>query len=160
MLRACWMRCHQQKLIPAPGQQEWHHLFGAYNWADDTIVYTTATSKNSDSFVAFLDHLTQTFTEVDVPIVLILDNASYHHSYATQAAFALLAPEKIMPIFLPVYCSMLNLIERYWRHLKDFACANKLYPDMVQLIQVVEKCLQSQNDFQNVDRFTYSKHIS
>jgi len=160
VLRACWMRRHQQKLIPAAGQQEWHHVFGAYNWADDTIVYTTAASKNSDSFVAFLDHLAQTFVEVTVPIVLILDNASYHHSYATQAGFSLLAPEKIVPIFLPVYCSMLNLIERYWRNLKDFACANKLYPDMVQLIQAVEKCLQSQNDFQNVKRFTYSKHIS
>lgn len=154
------MRRHQQKLIPAPGQQEWHHLFGAYNWADDTIVYTTARSKNSDAFIAFLDYLSQSFAGVGVPIVLILDNASYHHSYATQAAFALLAPEKIMPIFLPVYCSKLNLIERYWRHLKDMACANKLYPDMVQLIQAVEKCLQSQNDFQNGDRFTYSKHIS
>ena len=160
VLRACWMRRHQQKLIPTPGQQQWHHIFGGYNWADDTIVYTTATRKNSDSFVAFLDHVSQTFAKADVPVVLVLDNASYHHSYATRAAFSLLDPEKIVPVFLPVYCSMLNLIERYWGHLKGFACANKLYPDMVQLIEATEKCLQSQNDLQNEKRFRYSKDIS
>jgi transposase len=154
------MRRNHQKQVPAPGQQEWHHVFGAYNWADDTIIYTTAARKNSDEFIAFLDHLSQTFADVDIPVVLILDNASYHRSYAAQAAFSVLASEKIMPIFLPAYCSMLNLIERYWRHLKDFACANKLYPEMAEMIRAVEQCLHLQNDLDNENRFSFSKNIS
>jgi hypothetical protein len=31
-----------------------------------------------------------------------------------------------MVMWLPTYCSDLNPIERFWRHFKDLACANKL----------------------------------
>ncbi len=154
------MRRHQQKHIPAAGQQQWQHCLAAYNWADDTLIYRLAQHKNSETFIAFLDQLAQSVSTDPRPIVLILDNASYHHSLATQAAFSLLEAQHIIPIWLPPYCSELNLIERYWRHLKDNACANKLYPSMIDLIQAVERCLIRQNDLTCPNRFTFSKDIS
>jgi len=41
-LRACWMKCGQQKRVPAPGTPEMHHVFAAYNWQTDNLVWTTA----------------------------------------------------------------------------------------------------------------------
>jgi transposase len=56
--------------------------------------------------------------------VIVPDNDSIHHSHATQTAFALLEND-LIPQFLPMYCSQLNPNERFWKHLKSLACANK-----------------------------------
>ena len=51
------MKRGQQKGIPAPGQQQRHHVYGAYSWRDDTVTWTTAKKRNSEHFIAFLEHL-------------------------------------------------------------------------------------------------------
>lgn len=157
VIRACWMKKGTQKRIDTPGQQEWHHLFGAYNFVTDEVFAMPAPKKNSEAFVAFLDTLVQHFA-ADRPILLVLDNASYHHSVASEAGFAAFEGQ-LMPLFLPPYCSNLNPIERYWRHLKDSACANKLFPSMQALVDSVLKNLQHQNDRTNPERFTICKDL-
>ena len=93
------------------------------------------------------------------PLVLILDNGSIHHSFASQAAFAVLE-DRLVPMFLPKYCSQLNPIERFWKYLKSSACANKLFPNMEALIGSVEKLLLQQNDLLSISRFTLLKNFS
>ena len=58
-LRACWMKVGKQMRIPAtrPGKKQKQHIFGGYNWLQDTIAWTVAQTKNSASFIAFLEHL-------------------------------------------------------------------------------------------------------
>jgi len=101
----------------------------------------TKSPKNATviAFIAFLDHLVQQHTG-ERPLVIVLDNGSIHRSYATQAAFALLENE-LLPLFLPKYCSQLNPIERYWKHLKSLACADKLFAEMEALVASVERNL-------------------
>jgi len=41
VLRACWMKKGTQKRIDTPGQQQWHHLFGAYNFLTDEVTLRT-----------------------------------------------------------------------------------------------------------------------
>ena len=147
-----------QKRIPTPGQQQWRHIFGAYNWATDEIVYTISEKRNSDNFIAFLDHLVQQHSEKR-PLVIVLDNGSIHTSHATQAAFDLLRND-LLPLFLPKYCSQLNPIERYWKHLKSLACADKLFPDMDALVASVERNLASQNDLLSDSRMLFLKYFS
>ena len=142
-----------QKRIATPGQQQWRHIFGAYNWATDEVIYQISDKRNSNSFIAFLDHLVQQHS-VERP----LDNGSIHHSQATQATFALLENE-LMPLFLPKYCSQLNPIERFWKHLKSLACADKLFADMDALVASVEANLAQQNDFQSDSRFMFLKNF-
>ena len=156
MLIACWMKRGSQKRISTPGQQQWRHIIGAYNWATDEIVYLITEKRNSEAFIAFLDHLVSQHTS-DRPLVIVLDNGSIHHSRATQAAFALLE-NQLMPLFLPRYCSQLNPIERYWMHLKHVACANKLFVDMEALVNSVVYTLQLQNDFNYISRFMFLKN--
>ena len=157
MLTACWMKRGTQVCIPTPGSPQWHHLFGAYNFVTDEVVTMAAPNKNSHAFVAFLDLLVQQVPD-DRPIIVVLDNASYHRSGIAQAGFAALEA-RLLPLFLPAYCSMLNPIERYWRHLKSLACANRLFPSMYTLIDSVLANLKQQNDRDNRYRFTIRKDL-
>jgi putative transposase len=73
---------------------------------------------------------------LQAPLVTVIDNGSIHRSHVTQAPFALLE-DHLVPLFLPRYCSQLNPIEHFWKHLKSSACANKLFADMDALIASV-----------------------
>ena len=157
VLIACWMKRGCQKRIATPGQQQWRHIFGAYNWATDEVIYQISDKRNSNSLIAFLDHLVQQHSG-ERPLVIVLDNGSIHHSQATQATFALLENE-LLPLFLPKYCSQLNPIERFWKHLKSLACADKLFADMDALVASVEANLAQQNDFQSDSRFMFLKNF-
>lgn len=151
-LRACWMKRGRQKRIPAPGTQRRHHLFGAYLYGEDTLCWTSAERKTSQAFIEFLEHLLlETYPERQ--FILVMDNASIHKSKASLAALSLFE-HRLQVIFLPPYCSFLNPIERYWRHLKDRVCVNKLFPDMEELRQAVECELQAQNQLDNPQRFS------
>jgi hypothetical protein len=50
-----------------------------------------------------------------------------------------------------------SAIERYWRHLKAFSCANRLIPSMPTLVDSVLVNLNQQNDQRNLNRFTIRK---
>jgi len=149
------MRKGQQKRIPTPGTQKWHHLFGAYNWRTDEVITMKAAKKNSLSFCLFIEHLMQSVPG-DRPMVLVLDNASYHHSYVSQAMLAYFEDRSLL-FWLPPYCSELNPIERFWRHLKETACANRLFKEIKELLDSVDKVLAIQNDLLHPDRFLFSK---
>jgi len=151
------MKRGEQRRIDTPGQQQWYHLFGAYNFVTDDVIAMPSAKKNSDAFVAFLDTLVAQAPD-DKPLLLVLDNASYHRSAIAIAGFAAVE-DRLKPLFLPPYCSMLNPIERYWGHLKDSACANKLYPSMDELVDSVLANLRKQNDRSNPKRFSICKDL-
>ena len=121
-----------QKPIPTPGQQLWRHIFGAYNWATDEVIYLLSEKRNCDALIAFLVHLVAQHSG-ERPLVIVLDNGSIHRSQACQDAFTLLEYQ-LLPLFLPRYCSQLNPIARFWKHLKSSACGNKLFSDMEALV--------------------------
>jgi putative transposase len=143
----------EQKRIPTPGQQQTHHVLGAYDWATQTVTWTTSVRKDSEAFIAFLEHLL-VHTYPNEQVVLVLDNASIHRSAATQAALSLFA-HRVTLFWLPPYCSTLNAIERFWLYLKAQVCVNTLYPQLAELVQSVERHLQAQNDPTRSDRFTF-----
>jgi transposase len=158
-LRACWMKIGQQKRIPAtrPGSKQHRHIFGAYDWVQDTITWTIAVRKNSETFIAFLEELLVKKYPAG-RIVLVLDNAAYHKSASALAALSLFE-HRLMVTWLPPYCSDLNPIERFWRHLKDLACANKLEDNIENVVKTTEKILNIQNDPASEFRFHVSKNL-
>jgi putative transposase len=151
------MKRGQQKRIPTPGTPQRQHLFGAYNYADDTVTHLSAKQKNSESFIAFVEQLLVKHYPQQ-PVVLVLDNASIHTSAASRAALSLFE-QRVWLFWLPPYCSTLNPIELFWRHLKDQSCANKLFPNLAELVATVERTLVAQNDSTNDKRFVISKLI-
>jgi transposase len=62
-------------------------------------------------------------------------------------------------VWLPPYCSTLNSIERFWRHLKDQVRANKLYPCLDDLVAAVEDTLAARNNPLNPQRFSFLTDI-
>lgn len=81
------MRRGERKLISAPGSPQYLHVFGAYNWHTAQVSYLTASHKNSEAFVAFLEQLLRAYPRQH--LILVMDNASYHHSKTVQAALLL-----------------------------------------------------------------------
>lgn len=153
------MKVGQQKRIPAtrPGSKQHRHIFGAYNWCKDTVTWTSAERKNSATFISFLEELLVKRYPTG-RIVLVMDNASYHKSASVLAALSLFE-HRVMVIWLPPYCSDLNPIERFWRYLKELACANKLENSIEDVLKSTVKILNEQNDPVSTLRFHVSKNL-
>lgn len=151
------MKMGVQKRIPLPANQEKKrcHVFGAYNWISDQVEWMMAQWKNSETFITFVEHLLVEKYPTG-RIVLVLDRASYHKSAAALAALSLFE-HRILIIWLPAYCTELNPIERFWRHLKDLACANQLWSSLEEVIEKVEQVLYQQNTPDYEYRFELSK---
>ena len=153
------MKIGQQKRIPAtrPGEKQKRHIFGGYNWLEDTITWSTAQTKNSATFISFIEELLVKRYPTG-RVVLVLDNASYHKSASALAALSLFE-HRVMIMWLPPYCSDLNPIERFWRFLKDRACANKLEDNIDEVVKSAEKTLIAQNDQIADLRYHVSKNL-
>ncbi|MGD2027204.1 MAG: IS630 family transposase [Anaerolineales bacterium] len=143
-LRACWMKRGQQKRVPAFTSPDRRlHLIGALNFRTQEVCTQAVERKNSQTFIEFLEYLlVEKYPHQK--IILVLDNASYHRSQASLAALSLFEP-RIQVFWLPKYCPNLNQIERFWRHLKDLVCANRLDIALESIIRRVEQIMRYQN---------------
>lgn len=158
-LRACWMKVGQQKRIPAtrPGEKQKRHIFGGYNWLKDTITWSAAKTKNSATFISFLEEvLVKQYPTKRV--VLVMDNASYHKSASALAALSLFE-HRVMAIGLPPYCSDLNPIELFWRYLKDRTCAKKLQDNIEEVVKAAVILMTAQNGQTSHPKFHVSKNL-
>jgi transposase len=155
-IRNCWMRRGQQKRITAfSGKREYLHVIGGYNWRSDEVTDLNVERKNSDSFIEFLEQLLVT-TYPTQAVILVMDNASYHYSAKVQAALSLFE-HRVQVFWLPQYCPELNVIERFWLHLKQTAWANKLYITREALRQAVAQVMEQQRDPSCSQRLTFAK---
>lgn len=156
-LRACWMRRGQQKRLPtaARNRHEVCRLMGAYNWGSDTVHLKRLFALNSTCFVLFIEWLLTQCYPHEV-VVLVMDNVSYHHAAQVQAALSVFE-HRLIVLWLPPYCPELNLIERYWRHLKDRVYANTLWLDANALTERVQQHVAFQNDPLSPHRLLFSK---
>ncbi len=151
-------RGHQRRVPAASGPQVFHHVIGALDWATDQVSYQMTALKNSQTFIEFLEHLLLTCYP-NQTIVLVMDNAPYHRSAATQAALSLFE-HRLLVFWLPPYCPTLNPIERFWRHLKDLATANKLFLTFESLLHKLHWGLDVQNDLLHPFRLSFSKSFA
>jgi transposase len=151
------MKRGRRKLIPAPGTPLHCHVFGAYNWATGNVAWQQGRKKNSEAFIAFLEHLAFTVYP-NQRLVLVMDNASYHTSRATRAALAALE-NHLLVIWLPKYSPFLNPIERFWLHLKNLANANYLHADLESLIRTVDEKMNNQNSPNHPDRLVFVENL-
>jgi transposase len=89
---------------------------GVQSWKTERISRKVADWKNSQTFLEFIEYrLVECYPTGR--FVLVLDNVLYHKSAAVLTALSLF--EHRLLVIWPPYCPELNLIERYWKHLKD-----------------------------------------
>lgn len=140
-----------QTRIPTPGQSKRQHVIGADNGCDHTVPWHRDQRKASEAFTRFLETRLVKHYPQDA-VVRVMDNGSIHKSAAVQAALSLFE-HRLQVVWPPPYCSTLNPIERFWRHLKNPVCLNQLFPCLEELVAAVEQALTGQNDPLNPHRF-------
>lgn len=152
----CWMKKGQQKRLPGfSGKRQSQVLAGVLNWRSEEVFCRELAACNSEEIIAFFEWLLSEIYPTET-IVLVMDNASWHHSYATQAALSLFE-NRVLIVWLSPYSPDLNLIERFWKHLKANACANYLYETIEQLLDNIRFVIDKHNQLDTDLHLSFSK---
>ena len=127
--------------IRTPSGRQRYNVLGAYHAIRGTMVTVTNTTYiNSSSVIELLGKLS--LLHPDRAIKVVLDNAAYQRCYFVRTHAAILGIELI---FLPSYSPNLNLIERYWKFLKNKCLYNQFYSDFDSFRNAIDDCLANGN---------------
>jgi transposase len=129
-LAKVWQRRGCPLRVPAAGEDGKFVVFGALDYASGQVVWQLSPRKDGKAFVAFLDHLTATFPEG--PLVVVLDNVGYHKGRLAKDWW-LAQHDRVRPLWLPVYAPELNLLERVWGYVKDKLSCHRWWADQAAL---------------------------
>ncbi len=110
-------------------------LFGAVNLHDGQLVTQFSTTFDAVTFGDFLKKLVR-HRPADRRLVLILDNARYHHATMLQPFLA--ERRRILSLlFLPPYSPELNPVERVWKLARRLCTHNQYFPQLSDLVTTV-----------------------
>ena len=145
----CWTRRGQQRKVPTPGQNVKRYGFGAVNFMTGQVTHHIAERKNSDGFIRLLEQIVQTYCPGETwhgpKVALVIDNYIIHRSKKSSEMLAKYA-DRLCVVALPTYSPKLNLIERFWKHLRRKVTHNHLFKGIDALVAAVEQFLTSLND--------------
>lgn len=105
-----------QPICIAPTKSKKINAFGLYTRDNEAEIYTSEQTINSDLTIAFIDDFC--YNRMDSPSVIVLDNASIHHSAVFKQRIEDWEAEGLYIFYLPRYSPHLNLIETLWRKIK------------------------------------------
>ncbi|MBU0490351.1 MAG: IS630 family transposase [Chloroflexi bacterium] len=121
----------------ASGRKRFNVLGALHAVTHELVTITNHTYINSQSVCELLAKLHEQFS--DLPIVLILDNASYQRCHLVRDQAHSLG---MRLVFLPPYSPNLNLIERLWKFVKKQVLYNQCYPDYPAFHSAILACLE------------------
>lgn len=127
----------RRTFIKAPSGRQRYNVLGALH-AHTKVLLTFRNTGYIDAkcVVGLLEHIGQLYN--DLPVTVILDNASYQRCAFVQEAARRLDIELC---FLPPYSPNLNLIERVWKIIKKRALNGKYHPDFRAFKEAIDKAL-------------------
>lgn len=131
-------------------------LAGVIDWMSEQVWCQSIAKLTTEHLIRYFEWI---FLEIypDEPLVLVMDNASSHRAKAMQA-FLSLFEHRVLVIWLPPYSPDMNLIERFWKHLKQRVTANRLFSDVKQMLHALQTELVHQNCSDYQFRFSFSKN--
>jgi transposase len=115
-------------------------LFGAVNLRHGQLVTQQQTTFDALTFRQFLGKLLPHRAR-DRRLVLILDNARYHHARLLQPSLDA-RRGGVRLDFLPPYSPDLNPIERVWKLARKLATHNQYFPKLENLTAAVSQQMQ------------------
>lgn len=120
--------------------------FGAVRLRDGKFLYQREESKfDGQTFFGFQKKLRKASCHAGRRVVVILDNASYHHSRLHKDW-----RDQAMPYFtlefLPSYSPELSPIERVWKLTRREATHNRYFPTLNQVVEEVESTFNPWQD--------------
>jgi transposase len=112
--------------------------FGAVRLRDGKLVFQREEKKfNAVTFHRFLKYLRQTSSRSQRRIIVITDNARYHHA-KLHADWRNRQEAQFILDFLPPYSPDLNPIERLWKLTRRFSLHNRYFPTLEEVVLSVE----------------------
>ena len=112
--------------------------FGAVRLRDGKLVFRREEKKfNAVTFHAFLKQLRQTSSRSGRRVVVIIDNARYHHAKLHADWRSQQAPQFVLD-FLPPYSPDLNPIDRLRKLTRKLCLHNRYFPTLEDVLQSVE----------------------
>lgn len=112
--------------------------FGAVRIRDGKFVYKLEEDKfNGKSFWSFLQLLRQKSYRSGARVIVLLDNAKYHHG-RLHKDWRDLFDDEFHCEYLPPYSPDLNPIERVWKLTRRLCIHNRYFPTLKNVIGSVE----------------------
>ena len=119
----CWAPRGERVIVPSAGQNRRVPVFGALDAITGEVTALLTQKKCGADFIDFLDFLLGKHYADQDRVYLFLDNCSIHHTKAVRAYLHEKLP-RVRVIWNATYAPNLNLIERFWGHLKRSAIHN------------------------------------
>jgi transposase len=119
-----WIKIGKKKEMLTNSGRQRCNLNGFYNPFTQDVFVKEYPSINAQATLDSFAEL-EAFYPNKATIYVIIDNARY---YKNTMVKAWLETSRIEPIYLPPYSPNLNLIERFWKHLKREVILNQFYP--------------------------------
>ena len=141
-LSSCWSPIGEPIFVPSAGQNKKVPIFGSLNPSTGKVIVDLTARKRSADFIAHLKHVLRLHRGKHV--WMFLDNCSIHNSKAVQRFVADHA-DQLTLIWNAPYTPELNLIERYWGHLKSTALNNYFFETVEQLEDAIRAAVRYLN---------------
>jgi transposase len=121
-----WIRKGIVRELKAANGRVYLTINGALCWHDRTIVHHIPQRISSGVMIDLFQDLAARHPTATA-ISVVMDNAKYNHS---RELTDYLGRDgcRIKPVYLPTYAPNLNMIERFWRFMKEKVLSNKYYP--------------------------------
>jgi len=128
---------HDPVLLHAPTRKGVGY-FGAVRLRDGRLVTRREGNKfNAASFLPFLQQLREASRDSGRRVVVICDNASYHHA-KDHLSWRQQQEKEFTLEFLPPYSPDLNPIERVWKLTRRNCLHNRYFPGLEEIIGAAE----------------------
>lgn len=117
--------------------------FGAVRLRDGRFLFRRESDCfGAETFFDFLRQFQRANRTARRRMVLILDNASYHHARLHKSWREARVPHLSLE-FLPAYSPELNPIERVWKFTRRRCLHNRYFPQLDRVVEVVEDEFES-----------------
>lgn len=133
--------CFTRTFICSPSGRKRFNVLGAVNAVTKEIItVTNETYINSETLCQLLFKLTN--LSLNIPIIIVLDNAKYQkcklvQNYAEELGIQL--------CYLPSYSPQLNLIERFWKFIRNECLYSKYYESFADFKAAISNCIATAN---------------
>lgn len=114
------------------------NYFGLLSRDNKLLYRASAENITADFIVTFLDELSM---KIRKQTVIVLDNARVHTAQKVKACFQDWQHRGLYVFYLPPYSPHLNIIERFWKELKEGWIRPSDYQTAEQLFYAVDRAL-------------------
>jgi transposase len=129
--------CFTRTFICSPSGRKRFNVLGAVNAVTKEIITITNEAYiNSETICQLLFKLAN--LGLDTPISIVLDNAKYQKCQLVQDYAKQL---NIQLCYLPSYSPHLNLIERFWKFIRNECLYSKYYPNFADFKTAISNCI-------------------